>query len=317
MSELSPAHQPRPRGLRISRQLRGDLRAYLFVLPWIISLLVFTAYPMLASFYFAMTNYNVVSPPEWVGLQNFQRMFFEDPLFWVAVWNTTYYTLVSVPLSLAVALGLAILLNQAVYGIGIFRTIFYLPSLVPAIASGLLWVVLLNPRNGLFNAALEAVGLPRLGWLQSADWSMPGVIVATLWAGTGGAMLIFLAGLKDVPQALIDAARIDGANSWQQFRHVTMPLLTPTIYFNLIMGIIGSFQVFGLILALVGSQGSGPLNTLLVYMILLYRRAFRNFEMGYASAMALALFVVLVLLSLLVVQTSRYWVHYEGSTQRS
>lgn len=299
----------------LTRQLRNDLRAYLFLAPWLISLLVFTAYPMLASFFLAMTNYNIVSPPEWVGFANFERMFFNDPLFWTAVRNTTYFTLISVPLSLVVALGLALLLNHAVHGIGIFRTIMYLPSLVPAIASGLLWVVLLNPRNGLVNAGIELLGLPRPGWFQSADWAMPGVILISLWAGTGSAMLIFLAGLKDVPQSLIDAAKIDGAGSWQQFRYVTMPMLTPTIYFNLIMGMIGAFQIFGLILAVAGGNSSGPLNSLLVYMVLLYRSAFRNFEMGYASAMALVLFVVLVMLTLLVVRTSRYWVHYEA--QRS
>ncbi|HWQ15430.1 MAG TPA: sugar ABC transporter permease [Roseiflexaceae bacterium] len=302
---------------RISKQLRNDLRAYLFVSPWIVSLLVFTAYPMLASFYFAMTKYNIVEPPEWVGLANFQRMLFEDPLFWTAVWNTTYYALISVPLSLLVALGLALLLSQNLRGMAVYRTVFYLPSLVPVVASTMLWIVLLNPQSGLLNAGLEAVGLPRLAWLRSAEWSKPSVILMSLWTGTGGAMLIFLAGIKDVPQSLLDAAKIDGANGWQQLRYVTLPLLTPTIFFNLIMGIIGSFQVFGQVLVVTtGSGAGGPLNSLLMYMLLLYRNAFRSFEMGYASAMALALFVVLVLLTLLVVRSSDYWVHYEAGAQR-
>jgi multiple sugar transport system permease protein len=302
---------------RISKQLRNDLRAYLFVAPWIVSLLVFTAYPMLASFYFSLTQYNIIKPPEWVGLENFQRMFFEDNLYWIAVKNTAYYALVSVPLSMLVALILALLLNQSIRGIGVYRTVFYLPSLVPGVASTMLFIVLLNPQNGLINAALEAVGLPRLGWLRSEAWSMPGVILMSLWTGTGGAMLIFLAGLKDVPQSLLDAAMIDGANSWQRLRHVTLPLLTPTIFFNLIMGIIGSFQVFGQVLIVTtGNSAGGPLNSLLVYMLLLYRNAFRQFDMGYASAMALVLFIALVLLTLLVVRTSNYWVHYEGATQR-
>ncbi|MEN9938686.1 MAG: hypothetical protein RLZZ387_5265 [Chloroflexota bacterium] len=302
---------------RISKQLRDDIRAYLFVAPWIISLLAFTAYPVIASFYFAMTKYNILEPPEWVGLENFQRMFFEDPLFWIAVSNTTYYALISVPLSLLVALLLAMLLNQSVRGIGVYRTVFYLPSLVPAIASTMLWLVLLNPQSGLVNAVLETVGLPRLGWLRSAEWSKPGMILMSLWTGVGGAMLIFLAGLKDTPQSLLEAAEIDGANSWQRLRHVTLPLLTPTIYFNLIMGIIASFQIFGQALVAGGSGGSvGPRNSLLMYMLLLYRGAFRNFEMGYASALALVLFVVLVLLTLLVVRSSSYWVHYEGGPQR-
>ncbi len=171
MAGLTSTNQPSlKRQPWLGRQLRNDLRAYLFLSPWIISLLVFTAYPMLASFFFAMTSYTIVNPPEWVGFANFQRMFFADPLFWTAVWNTSYYTLVSVPLSLLVALALALLLNQAVYAIGFFRTVIYLPTLVPGIASGLLWVVLLNPRSGLVNATLELFGLPRLGLLQSADW---------------------------------------------------------------------------------------------------------------------------------------------------
>lgn len=316
MATITTSNQARAKP-RISKQLRNDLRAYLFVAPWIVSLLVFTAYPMLASFYFSLTQYNIIKPPEWVGLENFQRMFFEDNLYWIAVKNTAYYALVSVPLSMLVALILALLLNQSIRGIGVYRTVFYLPSLVPGVASTMLFIVLLNPQNGLINAALEAVGLPRLGWLRSEAWSMPGVILMSLWTGTGGAMLIFLAGLKDVPQSLLDAAMIDGANSWQRLRHVTLPLLTPTIFFNLIMGIIGSFQVFGQVLIVTtGNSAGGPLNSLLVYMLLLYRNAFRQFDMGYASAMALVLFIALVLLTLLVVRTSNYWVHYEGATQR-
>jgi multiple sugar transport system permease protein len=321
MSRLASRAEQRAsnaRRVRLSKQLRDDLRAYLFVSPWIVSLLVFTAYPMLASFYFALTRYNIIAPPEWVGLANFQRMFTADPLFWPAVGNTLYYALISVPLSLLVALGLALLLNQSVRGIGIYRTIFYLPSLVPAVASALLWLVLLNPQLGLVNTLIELVGLPRPGWFRSAAWAKPGLILMSLWTGTGSAMLIFLAGLKDVPQSLLDAAMIDGANGWQRLRYVTLPLLTPTIFFNLVMGIIGSFQVFGLVLAAAGSGGGsvGPLNSLLMYMVLLYRNAFRSFEMGYASAMALVLFVVLVLLTLLVVRSSSYWVHYEAGQPR-
>jgi multiple sugar transport system permease protein len=277
---------------------------------------VFTAYPTLASFYLAMTQYNIVQPPVWVGLDNFQRLFTEDPLFWKAVWNTTYYALISVPLSLVIALGLALLLSQNLRGIGVYRTIFYLPSLVPTIASTLLWMVLLNPQSGLLNSGLELLGLPRLGWLVSEQWSKPGLILMSLWAGVGGAMLIFIAGIKDIPQSLLEAAMIDGANGGQRLWYVTLPLLTPTIFFNLIMGIIGSFQVFGQVLVASNGASVGPLNSLLMYMVLLYRNAFRSFEMGYASAMALVLFIVLVLLTILVVRSSAYWVHYEVGSQR-
>jgi multiple sugar transport system permease protein len=301
----------------MSRQLRNDLRAYLFVSPWILSLLVFTAYPMLASFYFSFTKYTVLNPPRWIGLDNFTNMFTRDPLYWVSVSNTLYYTLISVPLGLVVSLGLAVLLNQQARGIGIYRTIYYLPSLVPVVAGTLLWLVLLDPRLGLVNQALDAVGLPKLGWLKSAQWSKPGLILMSLWASSGSAMIIFLAGLKDVPQSLLEAAMIDGANGWQRFRFVTLPLLTPTIFFNLVMSIIASFQVFGPAFV-AGGQGNtvGPLNSLLMYMLLLYRNAFRFFDMGYASAMALVLFVVLVALTLLLVRSSNTWVHYEGGQRR-
>ena len=303
----------------LSKQLRNDLRAYAFVLPWLIGLLVFIAYPMVASFYFSFTKYNILEPPKWVGLSNFTRMFTSDPQFWTATGNTIYYALISVPLSLAVALGLALLLNRSNNGIGFYRTIFYLPSLVPAIATTLIWMLLLDARLGLVNVLLSSLGVPRIGWFQSAAWSKPGLILMTLWTGTGSAMLIFLAGLKEVPKPLLEAAMIDGANSWQRLRHVTIPLLTPTIFFNLIMGIISSFQIFTPVFVALGAVeqsgvgGMGPLNSLLMYMLHLYRFAFRFFEMGYASAMATLMFIVLILLTLLVVRSSNYWVHYEGS----
>ena len=316
MRTLAPVvEQPIRRSRLGGKQFRNDVRAYLFLSPWIVSLLVFTAYPMLASFFFALTKYDVLNPPTFIGAENFVTMFTRDPLYWVAVWNTIFFTCFSVPLSLLVALGLAVLLNQRAVGIGIYRTIFYLPAVVPAAAAVLLWVVMLDPRSGIVNSVLGAVGLPQPGWLKSADWAKPGLILMSVWASSGSAMLIFLAGLKDVPQSLLEAATIDGANAWQRFWHVTLPLLTPTIYFNLIMGLIASFQVFGpaFFATSIERWGLGPLNSLLMYMLHLYRSAFLHFDMGYASAMALVLFIVLVALTLLVVRTSRYWVHYEGA----
>jgi multiple sugar transport system permease protein len=308
----------------LSRQLRRDLRAYLFLSPWLIGLLVFTAYPVLASFYFSMTKYNILTPPRWVGTDNFVKLFADDPLFWKAVGNTTYYTLISVPLGLLVALALALLLNQRRGGIGLYRTAFYLPSLVPTVVITMIWSVMLDPRLGLVNSALGAIGLPGPGWLRSAAWSKPALILMSLWSGSGSAMLIFLAGLKDVPASLLDAAMIDGANRWQRLRHVVLPLLTPTIFFNLVIGIINSFQVF--VIAFIatsasgiagsGTGGAGPLNSLLMYMVLLYRNAFRYFDLGYASAMALVMFIVLVSLTLIVVRSSDYWVHYESAPRR-
>ncbi|MBI4928722.1 MAG: sugar ABC transporter permease [Anaerolineae bacterium] len=299
---------------RLSRQARDNLTGYLFVLPWILSLLVFTAYPMIASIYFSMTRYNVLNPPQWIGLANFNEMFRVDPLYWTSVSNTAYYVFFAVPLGLAFGLVLALLLNQNVKGIGFFRTVFYLPGLVPAVASTLLWMLLLNPQLGLVNQLLGVLGIGKLGWLGSPTWSKPGLILMSLWGGTGGTMLIFLAGLKEIPQSLIEAAMMDGANAWQRFWVITIPMISTTIFFNLVMGIIGSFQVFASAYVAAGN-GAGPLNTLLMYMLLLYRNAFRYFNMGYAAAMALVLFVVLVILTLVMVRFSRNWVHFEDANR--
>lgn len=304
----------------MSRKTRDNLRAYLFVSPWIISLLIFTAYPMVASFYFSLTRYTVVKPPEWIGLENFQVMLAKDDLFWVAVWNTIYYTVISVPLQMLVALALATMLNQSTRGIGFYRTAFYLPALVPAVVTTLLWMLILDPRAGLANAALQAVGLPKLGWMHSVAWSKPSLILISLWVGVGQPMLIFLAGLKDVPRSLLEASTIDGANSWQRYWRVVIPLLTPTIFFNLLITLIASFQVFTTAFVATasasGATAAGPLNSMLVYMVHLYRQGFRYSSMGYASAMAVVLFLALVVLTLIVVRSTRAWVHYEGTPPR-
>jgi multiple sugar transport system permease protein len=300
--------------LILSRQGRENLTGYLFVMPWILSLLVFTAYPMIASFYFSMTRYNILNPPQWIGVSNFNEMFNVDPLYWTSVGNTAYYVAFSVPLGVIFGLILALLLNQNVKGIGFFRTAFYLPGLVPAVASTLLWMLLLNPQMGIVNGFLGLFGIEKLGWLGSVVWSKPGLILMSLWGGTGSTMLIFLAALKEIPQSLVEAAMIDGANTWQRFWVITVPMISATIFFNLVMGIIGSFQVFASAYV-AGGNGAGPLNSLLVYMLHLYRNAFRYFNMGYASAMALVMFIVLVALTLVLVRFSRTWIHYESANR--
>jgi len=303
--------------------MRENVKGYLFVLPWLVSLVAFTAYPTVASLYFSMTNYTILNPPRWVGLHNFEVMFTKDPLYWKSVYNSAYYAGFAVPLQLIVALALALLLNQKVRGIGIYRTAYYLPALVPTVAATLLWMFLLDPRFGLMNAGLHLLGLPRLGWLKSSAWSKPGLILMSVWTGSGYRMLIFLAALKEIPQALYEAAMIDGANPWQRFCFVTIPLLTPAIFFNLVMGIIDSFQVFASAFVASGVSDSaytgiaGPLNSLLVYMLLLYRYGFRYFEMGHASAMALVLFVVLLVITVALVKSSGRWVYYEGGERGS
>jgi len=300
----------------LSKSMRENLKGYLFILPWLIALIVFNAYPIIASLYFALTNYNVLTPPTWAGLDNFQTMFTKDPLFWKAVWNTTYYSILSVPLTLIFALALALLLNGRSRGIGIFRTIYYLPGLMPAVATALLWYVLLDPRLGLINSGMVALGLPRLGWMRSADWSKPALILIAIWSGSGVPMLIFLAGLRDIPKTLLEAATIDGATAWKRFWHVVLPLLSPTLFFNLLIGIIASFQVFTVAFIASEASGSGsnvgPLNSMLMYMIHLYRNAFRYYQMGYASALALLMLIVLLLLALLLARSSSLWVYYEA-----
>jgi multiple sugar transport system permease protein len=292
------------------REARSGL---LFILPWLLGLLIFTAYPVLATFFLSFTNYSVLEAPRWVGLENFQTMFTSDPSFGVSVYNSIYYALISVPLGLAVALGLAAVLNQHAAGIGLYRTLFYLPSLVPPVAATLVFLVMFEPNGGLINTLLRSVGLPAPAWFFDPAWAKPGLIILSLWA-VGAATLIFLAGLQDVPQSLLDAAAIDGATRGQRFRHITLPLLTPVILFNLVMGIIYSFQVFTQAIVIGGATGR-PLESTLMFMVLIYRSAFRYFQMGYASALSLILFVVVFAVTLLIFKTSQRWVFYTGGDE--
>lgn len=297
-------------GWRTSPQRRREaLAGVLFVSPWIVSLLVFTAYPVLATFYLSMTNYDVISSPQWVGFQNYQAMLTNDPDFWKSLGNTAYYTLISVPAGLIAALGLALVLNMRAKGIGVYRTIFYLPALVPPVATALVFMLLFN-TDGLANTFLVFLHLPRQDWLLDPHLSRPVLIVMSLW-GVGAATLIFLAGLQEVPQSLLESASLDGAGPWQRFRHVILPMLSPIILFNLIMGIISSFQVFTQAILLGGTDGE-PLGSTLMLMVLIYRNAFRYFSMGYAEALAVVLFLLILLLTLVIFLSSRLWVHYEG-----
>ncbi len=288
------------------REARAGL---LFVLPWLLGLLIFTAYPVLASIYFSFTDYAVTQAPNWVGLDNYQTMLFSDPSIWTAVQNSLYYALLSVPLGLVLSLALAVLLNTRSVGIGVYRTLFYLPSLVPPVASTIIFLVLFQPRGGLVNELLGTVGLPHLAWFQDPHWAKPGLVLLSLW-GVGSATVIFLAGLQEVPASLLDAAAIDGAGAWQKFWNVSLPLLSPVILFNLVMGIIYSFQVFTQALVVGGTTGD-PVESTLMFMVLIYRNAFRYFKMGYASAQAVALFAVVLVVTLVIFRTSRLWVFSE------
>jgi multiple sugar transport system permease protein len=294
-------------------QRREAIAGFLFVLPWIISLFVFTAYPVIAAFYLSFTEYNILEPPKWIGLENYVKMFTADTSFWQAVGNSAYYALISVPLGLLSSLALALILNLRARGIGVYRTIFYLPALAPPVASTIIFILLMNPQNGLINTVLGSLGLPKPGWLTDPLWSKPALILMSLW-GVGAGALIFLAGLKEIPQSLLDAAAIDGAGAWQQFRYITIPLLTPVILFNLVMGVIGSFQVFTQALVIGGTTGK-PLESTLMFMVIIYRNAFAYFSMGYASALAVVLFLAILVITLAIFRSSSAWVFYEGGNR--
>lgn len=296
-----------------SLQRREARAGFLFVLPWLLSLVIFTLYPLAATGYLSFTDYTVLSTPTWVGLDNYETMFTGDPSFWRAVTNSAYYAFISVPLGLVLSLALALLLNMRATGIGIYRTLFYLPAVVPPVAGTLVFVVLFEPNSGLINTMLRAIGLPAPAWFSDPNWSKPGLILMSLW-GIGAYTLIFLAGLQDIPKTLLEAAEIDGAGAWQKFWHITLPLLSPVILFNLVIGVISSFQVFTQAMVIGGSTGR-PLESTLMLMVLIYRNAFGYFKMGYASAIAVVLLIFVFTLTLLIFRVSRRWVFVEGGEQ--
>ena len=306
---LSPSSKPRTTAAQ-RRNLRNGL---LFACPWIVHLLVFIAYPIAASLYYSLCSYDTLRPPRWVGLENYRILFTEDPLFWTSVWNTLYMVALGLPVSMVISLGIALLMNQKLKGMAFYRTIYYLPSITPVVATSILWLWLLNPEMGLVNNVLGKAGIAGPGWLASPQWAKPGLILMGLW-GAGGGMVIYLAGLQDVPTQLYEAASLDGAGKLAQFRHVTLPMLSPVILFNLIMGLIGSFQYFTQ--AYVISNGTGgPQDSTLFYALHLFGRAFLDFRMGYACAMAWVLFLVTLLCALAVFRSSARWVYYGGEAR--
>lgn len=284
------------------------IRGYLFIAPWIIGFLIFTLLPILSSFYYSFTRYSVLRDPVWIGLGNYVELFTDDRLFPVILINTLIFVVFGVPLRLVVAFLLAVLLNTKVRGTTIFRTIYYVPTVVPLVASAILWLWILNPRVGLANAFLDIFGLGPMPWLTDAAWAKPTVILVSAWT-VGQAMVIMLAGLQDVPVDLHEAAMIDGAGVWARFWAVTVPMMTPVIFFNLVMGLISGFQVFALPFIL---TGGGPLNSTLFYNLYVYDNAFKFLKMGYASALVWILFVLVVGVTYLIFGTSRRWVHYTG-----
>ncbi|MDR3692953.1 MAG: sugar ABC transporter permease [Fimbriimonas sp.] len=288
------------------RALRNGL---LFASPWLIGLTVFGLYPILSSLYYSLCQYDGIRSPHWVGLRNYHKMFFEDELFFKALYNTLYMVCLGVPLSILCGLSVALLLNQKVKGIALYRTIYYLPSVVPVVASSILWLWLLNPDIGLVNIGLQHLGVKNPpAWLGDPVWSKPALLLMGLW-GVGGGMVIYLAALQNVSETLYEAAALDGAGSTLRFRHVTLPMITPVILFNLITSLIGTFQYFTE--AYVMTSG-GPQDSTTFYALRLFNAAFQDFHLGYASAMAWVLFVLTLACALIVFKSSLRWVYYEG-----
>lgn len=286
---------------------REAIMGYIFISPWLLGLIVFLIGPIIASLYLSFTEYKPGLTPVWVGLSNYVRMF-GDELFYHSLRVTTIYTVLSVPIGLLTALGLAVLLNQGVRGLRFFRTAFYLPSLISGVAVAIVFSWFFNKQFGVINFFLGLFGINGPNWLGDPDWTLPAFILMSLW-GVGGTVVIFIAALQGVPVELYEAAELDGATNWRRFINITLPLISPVILFSLITGVIGTFQTFAVSYIM---TGGGPANASLFYLLYLYRNAFSWFEMGYASALAWFLFLIILICTVILLRSSDMWVYYEG-----
>ncbi|UED78031.1 carbohydrate ABC transporter permease [Brevibacillus sp. DP1.3A] len=291
---------------------RAFLTPYLFILPWILGFLAFTLGPMLFSLVMSFFDWPVVGEVTFVGLDNYVNMFTDDPLFWQSLWVTIKFALLFVPLNLFIALFLAMMLNQKVKGSGFFRTVFYLPSVISGVALAMIWAWVYDGEYGIFNYLLSLIGITGPDWLNDTTWALIAMVIASLW-GQGSMVLIFLAGLKSIPESLYEAASIDGAGAVQKFFRITLPMVSPTILFNLIMTIISAFQQLSLALLL---TGGGPLQSTYFYAMYAYDNAFKYFKMGYASANSWFMFAIILVLTFIVFKTSGKWVYYESDNRR-
>lgn len=293
---------------RTRREWLRTAQGLLFCSPWILGFLLFGVLPILASFYFSFTDYSVLQPPRWTGLRNYTRLLTDDRLFWLSLGNTLYYTVVSNLVGGTVALTLAMFLNMKVRGLAFYRTVYYVPVIVPTVASSVIWLWLFNPQYGLLNYILHPFGIPPIPWLTDPAWSKNALILMSLWS-IGNTVVIFLAGLQDIPEELYEAAELDGASSFQKIRYVSIPMISPVIFYNLIIGLIGSFQVFTQSYVM---TGGGPADSTLFYALYLYRNAFQYFKMGYAAGMAWILFILILVTTLALFKSSSRWVYYAG-----
>jgi multiple sugar transport system permease protein len=298
--------------VRLNDWSREDRRSFFtglaFISPWLIGFIVFTLIPLVSSFYYSLTRYNLIQEPVFIGLDNYIFMVTKDPRFVTVATNTLYYVVLSVPISIAFAFLIANLLNTKIAGRSIFRGIIYIPSIVPAICTAMVWLLLLNIQYGAINGLLQALKLPAIPFLSNPSLSKPTLVMIAAWA-SGGTMVVFLASLQDVPKSLYEAATVDGANAWQRFFNVTLPMCSPVILFNMIMGLIGAFQEFTMPWLL---TGGGPAASTELYSLHLYRNAFQNLRMGYASSLAWVQFVVIIIFTILLFRSSGSWVYYGG-----
>lgn len=280
----------------------------LFALPWLIGFVIFMAYPLLASFYYSFTSFSVLKPPIWIGADNYKELY-SDEVFHLTMKNTLLFSAASVPLASVLAIALAMLLNTKVKGMALYRTLFYIPSLVPMVALGVLWLWVFNGQYGLLNESLKSLGLPTPPWLSDPAWAKWTLVIISVW-GTGNAMVIYLAGLQDVPRSLYEAAELDGAKFWGKTRNVTLPMISPVILFNVVMGIIGSMQTFAL--PYVMFPGGQPARSTYFFAMYLFDNAFLYQRMGYASAMGWVMFALTLSLTAIAMRISAKHVHYEG-----
>jgi multiple sugar transport system permease protein len=306
---VSIAFKKKKRKTRSSNK-RWTLIGLAFAAPWIIGFLCFTAYPFIVSFYYSLTKYDLINTPEWIGFENYLAIF-KDSNFYKAIKNTFFMAIIAVPINLLGSLIIALLLNLKVKGISIYRTVYYLPAVIPAVAGTMLWSWLLNPEYGIIDIVLRALHLPDPAWLTDPHFTKPALILMGLW-GSGAGAIIYLAALQGIPNHYYEAASLDGANVWQKFRYITLPALSPVTLFQLIMGLIGAFQIFTESFILMGDSMGGPQQSMLFYAVYLYQQAFVFLKMGYASALAWVLFVIVILITIGVFKSSIRWVYYGG-----
>ena len=315
MADVSVAGRVGARAGRRWRPSEETVAGWITVSPWIVGFIVFTATPLVASMYFSFTRYDVLSPPEWIGLENYERLLTRDRFLPLALRNTFIYAALYVPLHIVTALTAALMLHRARHFQGLFRTIYYLPAITPAVATAYLWIWILNPNAGMVNRVLRAVDLPAPLWTVDPFWTKPTIVISQIWI-LGGAMIIFLAGLKGIPNELYEAATLDGANAWRRFKDVTLPMLSGVTFFVATISTINSLNVFTQGYVMYDKDG-GPENSALFVVMYLYKQAFGSgrFQMGYAAAIAWVLFLIIVAVTLIQFRLSKRWVYYESGSE--